>query len=96
MNLSHPKESPPLVVATGFDMDGSVSDVELVPLSPDDIILCSKPADFPFEIRGAAAELVDGKITICGGGYFLVFTNECHQYEPDSNVWVLVRRELGL
>eukprot|EP00095_Tigriopus_kingsejongensis_P006397 maker-scaffold1351_size46012-snap-gene-0.12 protein:Tk06397 transcript:maker-scaffold1351_size46012-snap-gene-0.12-mRNA-1 annotation:"hypothetical protein" len=73
-------------ITTGYNDDGSLADTELLQLSPETV--CEqKPADYPLYIRGTVGGLVQDKITVCGGGYFLVYSGECFQFDPQSNQW---------
>ena len=81
-----------LMVATGYNEDGSLADAEIVQVGTDDS--CSKEiADYPLFIRGTAGGLVDGKLVVCGGGYFLFYSEDCYQYDPEANGWIEVRAE---
>jgi hypothetical protein len=77
-----------LFVTTGYNDDGSLADSELISLGGNGD--CGKPADYPSYIRGTIGGLVNGKMTVCGGGYFLVYSGDCFQYQPDTNEWTEV------
>lgn len=74
-----------IFVTTGYNDDGSLADSELITVGGNGG--CGKPADYPSYIRGTIGGLVNGKMTVCGGGYFLVYSGDCFQYQPDTNEW---------
>ena len=79
-----------LVIATGYNEEGSLADAEIVQVS-DGLQTCTNPIpDYPLYIRGSSGGLVDDKLVICGGGYFLIYSGECYQYDSVAKEWTEV------
>ena len=79
-----------LVIATGYNEEGSLADAEIVRIRKDESQCDRKIADYPLYIRGTSGGLVNDKLVICGGGYFLFYTEDCYQYDPAANEWLEV------
>lgn len=78
-----------LFVVAGSDITG----VELVDLKNKTLDVtdyigrtdCSKPANYPIAIVGAAGAVFDGLPYVCGGD--LYYGQDCHRYEKEDNGW---------
>ena len=82
----------PIMVIGGFNQDqGELSDVEIVDVS-DNETFCFKPKPYPVSIHGGSGEVLDGKITVCGGfsEKLATFPN-CHTYDTIADDWVELR-----
>lgn len=49
---------------------------------------CTKPADYPLEIRYAAGAFANGKARICGG-YYGGDISDCYEYSLGDDSWTL-------
>ena len=71
----------------GFNSaSSSLSDVEIVDLD-DPAQFCFKPANFPTTIEQTAAEVIEGRVWVCGGYTNFNPTEKCYSYDVINDLW---------
>ena len=78
---------PDVMIVGGKADIANINDVEMI--SKNGTSNCLKPSDYPTNMRGMVATLVNGNAFVCGGYAFLNdgWASNCNSYDFNTGIW---------